>query len=174
MATIFSHVAIPLALAAGFGLKKINRRLTVLGMLCAIAPDFDVLGFKFGIAYASPWGHRGFTHSLFFACVCALLLTLFHRGLRAKRITIFAVAFVSMASHLTLDAMTTGGLGVAALWPFDLTRYFLPWRPIAVSPIGVGFFSERGLTVLYSEALWVWLPAVLAVFVFRWWRRRLN
>jgi hypothetical protein len=28
-----------------------------------------------------------------------------------------------------------------------------------VSPIGIGFFSLRGLAVLWSELLWVWLPA---------------
>jgi hypothetical protein len=43
----------------------------------------------------------------------------------------------------------------------------LPFRPIEVSPIGVRqFFSERGLTVLASEMLWVWLPsAVLAGWI---------
>ena len=24
--------------------------------------------------------------------------------------------------------------GCAFFWPFDLTRYFLPWRPIPVAP----------------------------------------
>lgn len=61
--------------------------------------------------------------------------------------------------------MTDGGLGVAFFSPFDDTRYFLPWTPIRVSPIGMErFFSGRGLAVLQSELLWIWLPAaVLAV-----------
>jgi inner membrane protein len=63
------------------------------------------------------------------------------------------------ASHGLFDAMTDGGLGIAFFSPFDTTRYFLPWRPIRVSPIGPGFFSDRGMTVLVSEATWLWLPS---------------
>src|SRR5260370_4302014 len=61
--------------------------------------------------------------------------------------------------------MTDGGLGVAFFSPFDNHRYFLPWTPIRVSPIGAGrFFTHRGLEVLQSEFLWIWLPAaVLAI-----------
>ena len=47
--------------------------------------------------------------------------------------------------------------------PFDPTRYFFPWRPIEVSPIGVGFFSARGLSTLTSEVFWVWLPTAALV-----------
>jgi inner membrane protein len=79
---------------------------------------------------------------------------------------------VATASHGLLDAMTDGGLGVAFFSPFDNHRYFLPWRPIHVSPIGVGrFFSERGLAVLQTELLWIWLPAALLA-VSAWLLRR--
>jgi inner membrane protein len=58
-----------------------------------------------------------------------------------------------------LDAMTDGGLGVAFFAPFDNHRYFLPWTPIRVSPIGLGrFFTSRGSAVIRSELLWIWLP----------------
>jgi hypothetical protein len=34
-----------------------------------------------------------------------------------------------------------------------------------VSPIGIGrFFSEEGLHILFSEAMWIWLPSC-AVFL---------
>ena len=58
--------------------------------------------------------------------------------------------------------MTDGGLGVAFFSPFDTKRYFLPWRPIHVSPIAIHrFFSTRGFAILQSELLWIWLPAIL-------------
>lgn len=57
--------------------------------------------------------------------------------------------------------MTNGGRGIALLSPFSNQRYFLPWTPIEVSPLGVsGFFSQRGLAVMQSERLWIFLPAV--------------
>lgn len=58
--------------------------------------------------------------------------------------------------------MTSGGLGIAFFSPFDNTRYFLPWRPILVSPISVGrFFSPRAQAILRSELIWIWIPAIL-------------
>ena len=58
-----------------------------------------------------------------------------------------------------LDAMTDGGLGIAFFSPLSNARYFLPARPLTVSPIGLGsFLSSRGLAVMKSEILWIWLP----------------
>jgi inner membrane protein len=71
-----------------------------------------------------------------------------------------------------LDAMTDGGSGVAFWAPFDDERYFLPWRPIPVSPIGRRFFTERGVAVLEGELLLVWLPAAIFAAVCLGVRRR--
>jgi inner membrane protein len=58
--------------------------------------------------------------------------------------------------------MTNGGLGIAFFSPFDNRRYFLPWRPILVSPRAITrFFSPRGYAVFRSELLWIWIPAIL-------------
>lgn len=67
--------------------------------------------------------------------------------------------------------MTDGGLGFA---PFDNSRYFLPWRPIAVSPIDArAFFSRCGAEVLANELVWIWLPVGLASLICVVARRRL-
>ncbi len=82
------------------------------------------------------------------------------------------ISSLATASHGFLDAMTDGGLGVAFFSPFGTTRYFLPWRPIRVSPIGLTrFFSYRGIAVLQSELLWIWFPAILLI-VSAWLIRR--
>ena len=67
------------------------------------------------------------------------------------------------ASHGLLDAFTNGGKGVGFFLPFDTKRYFFPWRPIRVSPIGYHFFSKEGLETVWSEVLWVWLPTTAVV-----------
>jgi inner membrane protein len=65
-------------------------------------------------------------------------------------------------SHGFLDALTDGGLGIAFFVPFDATRYFFPWRPVAVSPIGINqFFSPWGLSVLLTEGIWIGIPVCL-------------
>ncbi|MGH7702890.1 MAG: metal-dependent hydrolase, partial [Gemmatimonadales bacterium] len=54
-------------------------------------------------------------------------------------------------------------------------RYFLPWTPIRVSPIGISpFFTERGLEVLKSELIWIWLPAGLLALIAGLARRALS
>jgi inner membrane protein len=64
--------------------------------------------------------------------------------------------------------MTDGGLGIALLSPFDNHRYFFPWTPIVVSPIGLrGFFSQWGLEVMISEVTYVWVPLLICLAAFR-------
>jgi inner membrane protein len=74
-----------------------------------------------------------------------------------------------------LDAMTNGGLGVAFFSPLNAQRYFFSYRPIQVSPIGIGhFFNGRGLSILMSEVLWIWWPALVFAALIRisqWCRR---
>jgi len=93
-----------------------------------------------------------------------------------SRTRLWLYFFLAAASHGLLDALTNGGLGVAFFSPFDNDRFFLPWRPIEVSPIvPARFFSARGLSVLASEFLWIWIPSglvALAVLVSRRFSRK--
>jgi inner membrane protein len=165
VASAFSHAVAALGIGACFYRPGTPKRVWVFGALCSVVPDIDVLGFRFGIHYGDFWGHRGFTHSLFFAALLAsaALLIGFRQGASGLgTLAIWTFFFLATASHGFLDAMTDGGLGVAFFAPFDNHRYFLPLRPIHVSPIGIGrFFTGRGLAVLQSELLWIWLPVAL-------------
>jgi inner membrane protein len=154
--TVFSHPAVALAKTWFPG---VPRRAYVVGALLTVLPDLDVVSFALGIPYASTFGHRGFTHSLLFAAIASLLATL---ALRSRTLPTFAFLFHCAVSHGILDAMTTGGLGVAFFSPISNARYFLPWRPIRVSPIGARFFSARGIAVMVSEVWWVWVPWAVA------------
>jgi inner membrane protein len=166
VATIISHALIPLTLGAILPRQVAPWRLIAAGMLCAMLPDADVIGFKLGIAYTSALGHRGFTHSILFAAVLALGLSLAPWRWQARRLHVFLFLFVATASHGVLDAMTTGGEGVEFFWPFDEQRYFLPWQFIRVSPIGLGnFINGRGLEVIYSELQTIWLPCGLLILL---------
>ena len=165
MASLFSHALAALSLGTCFYRPQISKRVWVAAGLCSVLPDIDVMGFRFGIHYGDFWGHRGFTHSLLFAALvsgAAVGILCWKKDLRIGRFPLLAYLFLATASHGLLDAMTNGGLGVAFFSPFDNTRYFLPWRPILVSPISLSrFFSRRGYAVLESELLWIWVPAVL-------------
>ena len=163
MASVFSHAVAALGIGACFYRPGAPKRVWVIGALCSVVPDLDVIGFRFGIHYGDFWGHRGFTHSILFAALLAsvVMLVAFREGVpNLGRFDLWTYFFLATASHGMLDAMTDGGLGVAFFSPFNNNRYFLPWTPIRVSPIGVGrFFTHRGLAVVQSELLWIWLPA---------------
>ena len=167
MASAFSHAIVALAMGKGFRNEELRWRELSLGVFCSVLPDLDVIGFPLGIEYRDLWGHRGMTHSVLFATVVAgSFVALWYRSRPAiVRTGLFLYFFFCTASHGLIDAMTDGGLGVAFFSPFDTTRYFLPVRPVLVSPIGISeFFTEHGVRVLASETIWIWLPS-LALFL---------
>ena len=169
MASLLTHAvaSVSLGQAAAIEWRK-QARFWVVSVVCSLLPDLDVIGFRFGVRYGDLWGHRGMTHSILMAVIIATLVTvIFFRG-TTRKWKLCSLLFVVTASHGVLDAMTNGGLGVAFFSPFNTHRYFLAWRPIRVSPIGIsGFFSSRGVRVLRSEALWVWVPALFLAVILR-------
>jgi inner membrane protein len=174
MPTVFSHAVVAGAMAslhprAG----SLPARFWALSVLCAVLPDGDVIVSVFGIPYSSVYGHRGFIHSLAFAAVwgTAVAVVAFREYPRRAVAGLAAYFAFVTASHGILDAMTDGGRGIALFWPFDDTRYFFPWRPIRVSPIGTAFFSMRGVRVMVSEFTWLWLPSLLVIAAARFARR---
>jgi inner membrane protein len=164
MPTVLTHAVVGLGLGRLFTARPMPRLYWGLAAGLPMVPDLDVLAFRLGIPYEATWGHRGFTHSLLFAFLVALpTAVLTWRRLGVPLADWCGFLFLAVASHGILDAMTDGGLGVAFFWPWDDRRYFLPWRPILVSPIGAGFFSARGLETLESEVYWVWIPLAVVL-----------
>jgi len=168
MPSLISHATVAVAAGFAFAPRDVPSQFWVLAILCSILPDADVIGFSLGIPYHHAFGHRGFFHSPFFALLLStFVVAIFFRHTDAFSsgwVFYFVFFLLLTASHGILDAFTNGGLGIALLSPFDNTRYFFPWTPIEVSPIGVkAFFSKWGLAVILSELQWVWLPCFVMV-----------
>ncbi len=166
MPSVFSHAIAAVAIGGVAVGGRSRAAIWGLGALCAVAPDLDVVvSFVFGIPYSHILGHRGLSHSLLVAVVlAALVAAVAHRVLPESPATakLWLFFFLATASHGLLDSMTNGGLGVAFFAPFSDTRYFLPWRPILVSPISIHvFLGYRGFRVMWSELGWIWVPAAL-------------
>jgi inner membrane protein len=177
MASIMSHAVAASAIAAvAKPGEPLPARFWVALAITAALPDADVIGFYWGLPNGHMLGHRGITHSLPFAAVLAALLvrTLFRQARWHRRWPLlWGLFFAGIASHGVLDAMTTGGQGIAFFAPFSPARVHFPWRPILVSPIGVArFFTEYGLRVLQNEMVWIWLPSAIAVAASTLLRRR--
>ena len=175
MATIISHAVAAAGIGGLFPARSLPPRVWVAGAIFSMLPDADVLGFRFGIAYGDVLGHRGFTHSLLFAAALSAVATFamfptardaVHRGV------VWLYLFLATASHGALDALTNGGHGVAFFAPLENSRYFFPFTPIEVSPIGISrFFSSRGAEVLLNEMLWIWMPSIAVLVAAKLLRR---
>jgi inner membrane protein len=167
MPTIFSHAVFAAVTGKSFFKKPVSFWFWALTAGCAMIPDADVAFRYFGFKQGALLSHRGFTHSRFFAVLFGTLVALFvdkrlRTGLTLPRLAVFFS--LATFSHPVLDMLTNGGSGVALLAPFSDERFFFPWRPVEVSPIGLRFFGPRGLEVMTSEIIWIWLPA-LAIFL---------
>lgn len=164
MPTTLTHALVGLGLAEVFAVRSMPPAFYGLSAALSLLPDLDVAAFRFGIPYGSRFGHRGFSHSL----CCAALVSVFVAACAAAYFAVAwwllaGFAFVVVVVHSLLDALTNGGMGIAFFAPFDDRRYFLPWRPVQVSPIGLGVFSRWGLRALLSEVIWIWLPLAALV-----------
>jgi inner membrane protein len=170
MASI-GHVAIGLAARRWYERDQTPPWAPLTSMVVwssiSLLPDADVYGFALGVPYAAPWGHRGATHSLMFAALVGVVACLVARAakLPVLRSTLLVAAVV--ASHGMLDTLTDGGLGCALLWPFTDERFFAPWTPLPVAPIGRGFISMEGLRVATTE-----LAAFSIPFLYGLWPKR--
>lgn len=164
MPTFIGHTAAGIALGTVAVSKRHWFRISLLSIFCSVAPDFDSIGFRLGIPYHHWLGHRGFFHSILFAVILGLMATLFIIGIEKSskmRFLYFCVFFACGLSHDVLDAMTNGGLGVAFFSPLSEQRFFLPWRPIEVSPLSLKrFLTQRGIEVIKSEFIWIIMPSL--------------
>lgn len=118
-------------LSGSFSNKRKVKAATALGCLGGLAPDIDVL-------FQSPSDpliflefHRGFTHSLMFipvgALICALLAWHFSRDYLSFKET-WLFCFLGYATHGLLDACTT--YGTQLFWPFSDVR--IAWNTVSI------------------------------------------
>lgn len=168
MPTIFSHAVFAAATGKSFFSKPVSVWFWLLTAVCAIVPDADVIGFSFGVGRDSLFAHRGFTHSIAFSLIfgafAAFIAARFLKtGLSYPKLFIFFA--LATFTHPLLDMLTDGGSGAALFAPFSSERFFFPWRPVEVSPIGFAFFSARGTDVIISEFLYLWLPSLALLMI---------
>ena len=172
MASTIGHAAAALAVCSALRpASGVPRQYWWLGALAGVLPDIDVIGPLIGgPAMAALGGHRAFTHSLVFAALAGVALTVITVDRAptgsppdwAYRRRIWLAFALAMASHAGLDSLTTYGEGVTLLAPFDWTRLTAPWHPLG-SPGGARGRgpAARGLLLFANEAVWVWVPALV-------------
>jgi len=106
--------------------KKIGGKAAALGAIVATIPDLDVVLLPLYDSLQRISIHRGFSHSILFSVLGALLLTYiltrikWTKHLSLKRLFIFN--WIALFTHIVLDAFTAYG-----------TQLFLPFSDVRVS-----------------------------------------
>ncbi len=168
MASAFGHAIM------GYTISKLgktsSRLLMGIAIVTSIFPDADIILHNMGVNYDSPFGHRGFTHSIFFALIWSGFMLLIFKKIRHW--ASYLIIFFSAISHGLIDAMTTGGKGIGFFIPFLNDRFFLPdfMRCIKVSPMSIErFFNnpERAFKILLSEFYWIFIPCIIVLILMK-------
>src|SRR6187549_3120601 len=76
MPTIFSHAIFASSIGSAFRSTQKQARFWILTGMCAMLPDADAISFAFGVRYDSMFGHRGITHSIAFAVIVGIVVSI--------------------------------------------------------------------------------------------------
>ncbi len=171
MASSIGHGLTGWALGSAADPDRSGRRFAVACGSAAVAPDLDVLlRLLPGSTYAALGGHRGITHSLFFAVLAgaAVAIVAFRRS-ELPLLRAWMGLAAAVASHDVLDMLTSYGGGVTLFAPFSWRVVTLPWHPLDPDTAAYAAstaWGQLGLAV-GNEVLWVWLPALAIVAAVR-------
>ena len=162
-----AHALVGASLAAAIHTRRPDSRryrlAIISGALLANAPDLDF--FLVFTLHSKAW-HRGFTHSLVFACFVCLLFVLTLGTRRLRDALAYGLAF---ASHGLLDFLTTKvGGGVELCWPFSAERLGLGWAGLSEVPSRLPPLDILKWLLVESA---LFAPVLLAVL---FWRRLLE
>ncbi len=127
----------------------------LFGAVLANTPDFD---FALVFLLNSDKWHRGFTHSIMFAVLIAMMFIAYRGRRKFREALAYGLAF---ASHFVLDFVTTKeGGGLELFFPFSDGRFGLRWFGLSEMPSKVSVFEIlQNLTIEFA------LFASLLIFI---------
>lgn len=126
-----SQAVLGASLSSSFAEKKNIKFASFFGAVGGLFPDSDIFIRSAVDPLLSVEYHRNFTHSLFFAPVGGLLVTIFLYFFFKEKISlskIFIFSFLGVLTHGFLDSCTS--YGTSLLWPFSDTR--ISWNIISI------------------------------------------
>ncbi len=133
--------------------KRIGSKGAIAGAIVATIPDLDVLLYLFYGKYEMLSIHRGFSHSLVFSILGALLMTIILSKIKwfkdIKFYRLLCFAWLCLFTHMLLDTFTA--YGTQLLLPFSNRRF--------------GFDSINVIDPVYTFALIIGL--VLSLWIYK-------
>jgi inner membrane protein len=169
MPTPITHAIASVALAKIIMKENSGYKILFWSVVCATLADIDFIGYFLGVPINNFFGHRGFTHSIFFAFIISWLVCLvFFREFKfnKNKLFLFINFFLIGLTHPILDFITSKHYGVALLSPFSNHRFIFPWAPIndSIGDVGVWNYYK----ILFWQVLGVEVCIILLSLVCLW------
>ncbi len=146
-----THIVLGACIGEATGGKILGRKAMVAGALAQSIPDIDFLAYFWLNKTQNLLGHRGFTHSILFAIMVVVVMTLATKKIFHKRkfdwrhgLMLFGI---NVFCHLFIDAFNAYGVGW--LEPFNHHRF-----SFNVLFVADPFFSIWPF--LACIAMWIW------------------
>ena len=141
--------------------KKIGNKSIIIGAAVATIPDLDIIALPLLDPLERLSMHRGFSHSILFSLLLALLLSyLFKRMKITREITFFRLlvfSWITLITHMLLDGFTS--YGTLLFLPFSDYRFGFDSinvvDPIYTLPMIIGLIlsvKKKGKTPLIKYA----------------------
>lgn len=148
--------------------RQLNRKSLLLGAAAGLLPDADVVIRSATDPLLAIQHHRGFTHSLLFIPIGALLATLPFLRTVDRKSRAYLAALCAYASHPLLDSATT--YGTQLFWPFSNYRVGLDiisiidpgFTLILIAALFAAFASRRNSVIAALSLAILWLAAGVA------------
>ncbi|MEO8712672.1 MAG: metal-dependent hydrolase [Parafilimonas sp.] len=128
-----THIALGACMGEAFAGKTLGRKAMVWGMIAQSIPDIDFIAATWLNTPSDLLAHRGFTHSILFAIIVALIMAIlanrWHRphNISFMRWTLFFSA--AILSHIFIDAFNNYGVG----WFEPFSHYRISFNTIYVA-----------------------------------------
>ena len=157
-----TQAALGAAIGEAFLGRKIGNKGAIIGAIVATLPDLDVLILPFLDPLERLSMHRGYSHSILFSFLGAILLVFIFRRMKTTKsisaIRLYVFSWLALFTHMFLDAFTP--YGTLLLLPFsdkrigfDSINIVDPFYTIPLL-IGLGislFLKRKNLLKKYSN-----------------------
>ena len=164
-----SQAVLGASLSSSFAEKKNIKFASFFGAVGGLFPDSDIFIRSAVDPLLSVEYHRNFTHSLFFAPVGGLLVTIslyffFKEKIPLSKIFIFS--FLGVLTHGFLDSCTS--YGTSLLWPFSDSR--ISWNIISIiDPIFTSVLIISIISALIYKSKYVARRIIYGYALFSFW-----
>lgn len=172
MPSPLTHLIVSVPINALIMKQENKKKIIFFSFFAAIAADFDYVGYLFNFGNLSFFGHRGFTHSIFFAIVIATLICIvFFRNVDFKSKAFLFLLFnffLAALSHPLLDYLINQNNGVALFFPFSTERFSFPFAPINEEICSAfEYYRKYFWLVLKVEIIYLIFPAILFYYLIK-------